>query len=156
MGNISLGHSSALDASGKLHEFRPGDELPDWVTAKQEASNQVPVKLVTGDEASEIIARAENDAAGIIARAENDAAGIIARAENDAAGIIAKAQVDAEAILAEARTAAEQDQKDKSDPAEGEGAESAESDENATAEESGEPDFTKPATPKRGRPRKQV
>ena len=145
MGNISLGHSSALDASGKLHEFRPGDELPDWVTAKQEASNQVPVKLVTGDEASEIIARAENDAAGIIARAENDAA-----------GIIAKAQVDAEAILAEARTAAEQDQKDKSDPAEGEGAESAESDENATAEESGEPDFTKPATPKRGRPRKQV
>lgn len=134
MGNISLGHSSALDASGKLHEFRPGDELPDWVTAKQEASNQVPVKLVTGDEASEIIARAENDAAGIIA----------------------KAQVDAEAILAEARTAAEQDQKDKSDPAEGEGAESAESDENATAEESGEPDFTKPATPKRGRPRKQV
>ncbi|MGP5263657.1 hypothetical protein [Glutamicibacter arilaitensis] len=134
MGNISLGHSSALDASGKLHEFRPGDELPGWVTAKQEASNQVPVKLVTGDEASEIIARAENDAAGIIA----------------------KAQVDAEAILAEARTAAEQDQKDKSDPAEGEGAELAESDENATAEESGEPDFTKPATPKRGRPRKQV
>ncbi|MGP9487902.1 hypothetical protein [Glutamicibacter sp. BW77] len=137
MGIISLGHASALDVSGRLHEFKPGEELPDWATGKQPAPNPVAVEIVADP-------------------TEDQAALVIASAENDAAGIIAKAQVDAEAILAEARTAAEQDQKDKSDPAEGEGAESAESDENATAEESGEPDFTKPATPKRGRPRKQV
>ena len=127
MGNISLGHSSALDASGKLHEFRPGDELPDWVTAKQEASNQVPVKLVTGDEASEIIARAESDAAGIVAKAEAEAAEILANAQAHVAS-------------------------PNEDSIEATGGD--DGDANGKGEEPAEPDFTKPATPKRGRPRK--
>lgn len=127
MGNISLGHSSALDASGKLHEFRPGDELPGWVTAKQKESGQVPVKLVAGDEASEIIARAENDAAGIIAKAEAEAAEILANAQ----GHVASPNEDS--------TEATGDD---------------EGDANGKDDESGEPDFTQPAPAKRGRPRK--
>lgn len=124
MGNISLGHSSALDASGKLHEFRPGDELPDWVTAKQKEASPVPVKLVTGDEASEIIARAENDAAGIIAKAEAEAAEILANAK----GQVSSTGGDESNENAEAEP-------EKVEPA-------------------AEPDFTQPAPAKRGRPRK--
>lgn len=117
MGNISLGHSSALDASGKLHEFRPGDVLPEWVTAKRNDSNPVSVEIsqFPSVDASEIIARAEAEALAIV-----------------------------EAAKAEA----EQIRKDV-EPADGDV-----SDENSEAEESGEPDFTKPATPKRGRPSK--
>lgn len=118
MGNISLGHSSALDASGKLHQFGPGEVLPDWVTAKRDSTTEAAVKLVTGEE-------------GLI----------IARAENDAAGIIAKAKAEAAAILANAQAQAS-------------GADGDESDDNGKAEESGEPDFTKPAPAKRGRPAK--
>ncbi|ALG28079.1 hypothetical protein AOZ07_03065 [Glutamicibacter halophytocola] len=129
MGNISLGHSSALDASGKLHEFQPGDELPDWVTAKRNDSNALAVQFTSG--------------------APDEVGLIIARAENDAAGIIAKAEAEAKAILAEAKAQV------ASDPdANTEGTGDAQSDANGKGEESGEPDFTKPATPKRGRPRK--
>ena len=126
MGNISLGHSSALDASGKLHEFRPGDELPGWVTAKQKESDQIPVKLVAGDEASEIIARAENDAAGIIAKAEAEAAEILANAH----GQVSSTGGD------------ESNEHAESEP--------------EKVEPAAEPDFTQPAPAKRGRPRKQV
>ena len=117
MGNISLGHSSALDASGKLHEFRPGDELPEWVTAKCKDSNALTVEVATdsAEAASEIIARA---------------------------------QAEALAIVEAAKAEAEQIRKDV------EPADVDVNDENSDAEESGEPDFTKPATPKRGRPSK--
>lgn len=119
MGNISLGHSSALDASGKLHQFEPGEVLPDWVTAKRDSATEAAVKLVTGEEEGLIIARAENDAAGIIAKAKAEAAEILANAQAQASG-----------------------------------ADGDVSDESGKAEESTEPDFTKPAQPKRGRPAK--
>jgi len=121
MGNISLGHSSALDASGKLHQFGPGEVLPDWVTAKRDSANSDAVGQFSGesDEVGLIIARAENDAAGIIAKAEAEAAEILANAQAQASG----ADVDV-------------------------------SDDNGKDEESTEPDFTKPAQPKRGRPAK--
>lgn len=117
MGNISLGYSSAHDAAGNLHEFAPGDELPEWVTAKRKDSNALTVEVAT--DSTEAVSE-----------------------------IIARAQAEALAIVETAKAEAEQIRKDV-EPADGDV-----SDENSEAEESGEPDFTKPATPKRGRPSK--
>lgn len=120
MGNISLGHSSALDASGKLHQFGPGEVLPDWVTAKRDDSNALNARATVNSDDS----------------------------VND---IIARAQAEANAILEAAKAEAEQirNSGEKVD-----GADADVSDDNGKVEESGEPDFTKPAQPKRGRPAK--
>lgn len=109
MGNISLGHSSALDASGKLHQFRPGEELPEWVTAKRNDSPE----------------------------SENE---IIARAQAEALAIVEAAKAEAEQI------------RNSGEPVNS--ADDDVSDETSEIEESGEPDFTKPAPTKRGRPAK--
>lgn len=120
MGNISLGHSSALDASGKLHQFEPGEVLPDWVTAKSDESNALNARVTVNSDDS----------------------------AND---IIARAQAEANTILEAAKAEAEQirNSGEKTD-----GTDVDVSDENGKVEESGEPDFTKPAQPKRGRPAK--
>lgn len=123
MGNISLGHSSALDASGKLHQFRPGEELPEWVTTKRNDSNSLAVE-VTAD-------------ASAVSESVSE---IIARAQAEALAIVEAAKAEAEQI----RNAGEPVNSADDDV----------SDETSEIEESGEPDFTKPAPTKRGRPAK--
>lgn len=129
MGNISLGYASKLDASGRLHEFEPGEELPDWVLGKEAVSAPVHSPISVDVDLTET-------------------------ARSEAALIVEAAHAEAAKIVALATQQVEQENADKSDPEES--AESTEGDDNATAEESGEPDFTKPAPAKRGRPRKQV
>lgn len=128
-------------ATNAREGFLPGDTVPAW------ALNRVGSHVHDGED----VAGGAGDSE-IVDSADVQAAEIIARAENDAAGIVAKAEVEAEAILAAARAKTESPAEDGTGDAQG--------DANAEVEESGEPDFTKPAgaapaPAKRGRPRKQ-
>lgn len=129
--------------SGEYVGFLPGDDVPAWAFAK------VGTHARDGGEISAAQVEGLSDA-----EATSEAGAIIARAENDAAGIVAKAEAEAASIIAEAQANALADNADKGVTEEAE--DDSQSEANAEAEESAEPDFTKAAAPKRGRPRKQV
>lgn len=126
-------------------QFLPGDEVPAW------ALTRIGAHVHDGKDARPRVTGSTEDES-----TEERIAEIIARAEDEAKAIVASAEDEAKKIIAEASAKTEEAEVDST---EDEAEADAKSDETAEAEESGEPDFTKPAEAKpapakRGRPRK--